>query len=194
MLFTNKIKYMLWWALLLFSGCKLIGGEESINDQSIVNIMVTIPIDSLLCLSPKHEVCFNFNKEPMDFQYIIYYDSTICSPCELGKMGIWRSIIKNTNKLGVNIDFMFVFCPPKTKIDYITSTYRKQNSLFRIYVDSIQIVERYNPFLSKLEVPHAFLLDKEKRIVFEGNPANNEAIERQFYNFLKNYKANSCTQ
>lgn len=60
---------------------------------------------------------------------------------------------------------------------------------FRIYVDSNQIIQRYNPFLAESEVAHAFLIDKENLIVFEGNPAENEAIERQYYNFLKQYKA-----
>ena len=145
---------------------------------------IKVSTDSFLCLSPdtlSSAFKKGYNCDSVNFRYIIYSDSTICSPCELGKMGIWRSIERNTKDIGVKVDYIFIFSPSKSKTKELINAFYKRSYKFRLHIDTLNVLERENPMIS-----HSFscLLDKNDTIVFIGNPAKNEAIERNYYKFL----------
>lgn len=166
-----------------FSSCKNNEKEKIINQVRQVEIQ--IPIDSLIYLQP----CGNMRNHVVnaDYRYVVYCDSTICSLCELQRMGIWHGIIKKTNEIGIAIDFMFIFNPPKKEAAEFINGYYFYKYNLTIFVDTCGIMQKNNAILNNSAL-HAFILNRNNCIVKIGDASKNAEVEQEFYKFLKREK------
>lgn len=145
---------------------------------------IRIPFDSLRCL---HSCRNNDTRNYMgngEYIYVVYSDSTICSLCELQRMGIWNGIIKRTHEIGVAVDFMFIFNPPKNKVAEFIDGYYSHKFNLTIFVDTIGIMQKKNTILKNAAL-HSFIVNRDNRIVKIGDASKNAEVEQEFYKFIK---------
>lgn len=192
----SKIKHILWksqgfvFSLLLLFSCK----PNSVNhelENKLRSLTITIPTDSMELLLPKNKdstYADFFNTA--SFQYIIYYDSTVCSVCNLRKMGIWYNIIRKSKKIDSNIKYIFIFQPKHEMIQQFKIEYYAQKVSLPFYIDSTGIMERLNPILSQSQLYCSFVLNKNNHIEVIGDASKNLIVEERFYDFLKKKKEN----
>lgn len=171
--------------LLLLSSCTRNTDDNILNKARQTKII--IPYDSLLCLQPRVKGITMNIKNNSDYQYVVYCDSSICSLCELQQMGIWNGIIQRAHEIDVPIDFVFIFNPPKTKVNEFVEGYYIRKYNMTVFVDTNGIVLKKNDILNN-SLLHSFILKKNNRIVKIGNASKNEKVEQEFYKFLKNVK------
>lgn len=181
--------FLLWFFLLtLFSACNnrqhLIEYEAQIRSSKI-----GIPLDSMKLLTPELDIPISGCNDSAQFRYVVYFDSAQCSPCQLGKLGIWRSIIKNTKKIGIDMDFLFIFHPKVSQRIEFEETYYSRKTYLRVYMDTTGIMERYNPLISQSTHLHAFVLNDSNHIEVIGDASKSEMVERKYYEFLRKKKA-----
>ncbi len=173
-------------AVLLFSSCINHNHEEIIQQARITPIH--IPVSELICLQPRNKRLRQDTTGCQNYWYVVYYDSLTCSMCELQRMGIWNEIIEKTNKIGVKMNFLFIFAPgSKQKTNkFIKEYYLKKHNL-TIFVDSAGIVLKQNPILGN-RILYAFILDKNNNIVKIGDASRSKELEQKYYQYLYSIK------
>lgn len=170
--------------IFLFSFSSCVNRESDSLSQEIKQTVISIPKETMLCLSPKNQMTqSNYNRNP-DYRYVYYCDSTMCSLCELQRMSIWNVIIDKTHKTGVKMEFLFIFNPGKKHTKSFIDGYTFRKFKLKVWVDSTGTVLKNNPIL-KNSILHAFILDKNNHIVKIGDPSRSEEIEKEFFCFLK---------
>lgn len=169
-------------AACLFSSCKN-EEKEKIMSQ-LRQTEIRIPMDSLVCLRPHDRNYLRHHVSNVDYTYIVYCDSTMCSLCELQRMGIWNGIIKKTKEIGASVDFVFVFNPPRRDVAAFINGYYSRRFCLEVFVDTAGVLLRNNAILDKCAL-HAFILNNSNRIEKVGDASKNAEVEREFYKFLK---------
>lgn len=176
-----KIVLLILSLTCFLSSCKNNENESLISQAQKAEIR--IPFDSLRCLHP----CRNNNTSNYvgngEYIYVVYCDSSICSLCELQRMGIWNGIVKKTREIGVAIDFMFIFNPPKNKVAEFIDGYYFHKYNLTIFVDTIGIMQKNNAILENAAL-HSFIVNRDNRIVKIGDAGKNAEAEQEFYKFI----------
>ena len=155
--------------------------------NTIRNTRITIPQDKMLCLLPEKKALLKDSSTNM--KYIVYYDSTICSACQLKKISIWNKIVTQSYSLGADLELIFIFSPKVEDKQLFIDSYYSNKIMHKLYIDSLGMYEKINPILQDSRQFHSIVINNKGRIIFVGNPADNVSTERLFYNFLqdKNY-------
>lgn len=181
--------------LFLIISCLVSCSHSPINadlEQTIRNMIVEIPLDSMEILSPKNGDSHDVNSvEVPDYRYYIIYDSINCTICSLRKMGIWNSIIKRTIETGINVDFIFIMMANPDNVQLLKRAYYSERINLKIYIDTIGVVKRHFPLINKSLFYSAFVLNKENRIEVIGNASKDYDIESRFYKFLNKKRIDS---
>lgn len=180
-----KIVVMFIFVICSFFACKDEGKGKIISQ--VQQTKIRIHVDSLVCLRPYGCVRPKNHVSNADYTYVVYCDSVKCSLCELQRMGIWDGIIKRTRRIGVPVDFLFVFNPGRNNIEPFVKGYYSRKFRLEVYVDTNGIVRRNNMILNDMAV-HSFIMDKNGHIVRIGDASKSAEVENEFYRFLKREK------
>lgn len=54
-----------------------------------------------------------------------------------------------------------------------------------VYVDTLGLFAKQNPYLSSNTIMHTFLLDEDNNVLLVGNPLENEKIEEMFWQIVE---------
>lgn len=143
--------------------------------ESFVTVQICIPYERL-----DFKKCIEFKDsiDDKDIKLVFYNDSISCLDCTFTKMAEYLQ--ENHEKL------------QKVRIIHIISVNSKDSEyLFRklcnirlygeVYLDTCNAFVKVNPKLPKEELFHTFLLDKDDKVVFVGNPSNNSRTENVFW-------------
>ena len=185
----HKITNIIIVLALLFIGAIIVGGCQKQTPNIIETInhtRITIPEEQMMCLLPQNKVMINDSYANMKF--IVYYDSTICSPCQLKQLSIWNKIVKQSYSLGGKVELIFIFSPKTGFNQLLIDSYYSNKILHKLYLDSLGLYEKNNPILQNSKQFHSIVTNNEGRIIFVGNPADDVSVERLFYNFLQDKK------
>lgn len=147
------------------------------------NTRISIPKEQMISLLPENKALINDSCSSMTF--IVYYDSASCSVCQLRKISIWNKIISESYRLGGDIDLLFIFSP---KVGYVSDFIQEYYSLkvkHKVYIDSLGCYERENHIVRNFRQFNSVVINKNGRIIFVGNPAEDVSIERLYYSFLQ---------
>lgn len=185
----DKITNTIIVLVLLFIGAIIMGScQKQTPDiiETINHTRITIPEEQMMCLLPQNKVMINDSSANMKF--IVYYDSTICSPCQLKQLSIWNKIVKQSYSLGGKVELIFIFSPKTGFNQLLIDSYYSNKILHKLYLDSLGLYEKNNPILQNSKQFHSIVTNNEGRIIFVGNPADDVSVERLFYNFLQDKK------
>lgn len=123
----------------------------------------------------------------LDFNMIVYVDSSECTPCELGHLRFWNPLIKESLEKSKYKTGLTIILAPKEKDWFDLNEEIKESDIpANIYIDSTYVFLKNNPFIPKEKKYHSFLLNKNNEIILVGNPVNNKRIKNIYRNYILN--------
>ncbi len=111
------------------------------------------------------------------YKILLYVDSVGCTPCKL-QLYKWREFIREVDTLtGGSVPVLFIFHPIDRK--EISFLLRRDGIDIPVYIDINDRTNKINHFPSRQQF-QCFLLDKDNKVVYIGNPVNNIQIKRMY--------------
>ena len=107
---------------------------------------------------------------------VVYVDSVVCSSCRIDQMFDYEEIINYREEIGGGFIPIFLFAPPRTKIDEVLRTLESTQFNYPILLDEAHVFSQANPHLPADSRLHTFLLDKNGKVVLVGDPVNNPPL------------------
>lgn len=162
----NRFIFLLF--ILIFTACKELSLEKKI--QALYHAEIVIP-PSLL------SQCHRTHLEQARVTMIVYYDSVGCASCAIGRIAEWN-YIRNyyTDSLDGRVASLFIFAPARRHLRKVQIALRDSDADYPIVVDSTGAFLRANPAIPSDRRCHAFLLNRENRVVAIGSPLYNDAV------------------
>ena len=106
---------------------------------------------------------------------VIYYDTVTCISCMMNRLGEWNELFSEL-KDSYGCTPLFIFEPAiedsaeyRRKLDHAELTYP-------VFSDFHRIFRKSNPYIADNSNLKAFLLDRQHRVVFAGNPLHNMVL------------------
>lgn len=166
--------------LLAVVGCK--SNAERIEE--ILKRFKSRPIT--LCTADYMTLCSDSTYNPQvvneaTLKYIIYVDSSECSPCMLKNAYKWNDYIYKFNN--DSISFSYIISSQNSR-EVIEQT-RESGFCQAVFVDTACVFSKQNPHIPQESMYHVFLLDKGNNVVLVGNPLVNQAIEEEFLSIVR---------
>lgn len=155
--------------------CKL---EEDIS--RLMNKKITVSYDSLLNCSNEKIVY----PDTSQYRYIVYLDSMVCSSCTLKNMYYWEVLQDSIATLGKDVGLVFIYAPSKEEIRRFITDLKHTREEFVSLVDTSGYFIRTNSFIPENSNLHAFLLDRNNKIIMVGNAQTNPEIEKLLFNII----------
>lgn len=146
----------------------------------LIGTKIDIPYDSL----------FSNGKEKMsltkeNYTYVIYCDSMVCSKCTLKNMYYWEVMKDSISKLKNNVDVIFIFSPSKAEMNSFINDFLNAEMNLTAFVDTSGCFIKSNQQIPHNSNAHAFLLDKEGKVIMVGNAQYNQSIEKLLFKIIQ---------
>lgn len=179
-----KISYLMYCILLIVVLLIGVGCHNNVKDaECVITAMqkdaIILPLDRMACMSTKTNISSKTNNEHK-FNYVVYIDSSQCSPCAIEGLYAWNHLIDslyNTN----NIDFTFIVAPSPNQKKEILSSSKASLLHANFYVDTAYVFKSLNTSIPSKDIRyHSFLLDPKNRVVLAGSIIKNPKIKRLF--------------
>ena len=135
-----------------------------------------------ITLSPDWDVVWQGNNtvlkgvQEIPVKLVIWYDSLVCSSCQLSRMYEWNNIVTYADSLASWFSIIYLFTPKIDDIDRVNVVLKTNNFDYPLFIDRNSSFIKQNPNLPKNRRLHSFLLDKNNRVVLLGNPLYNPAL------------------
>lgn len=167
-------KIVLWtWGGLMIS-CINQHKPESVEDNEIVLSLEEME------LYPEHLRDTIF--KPI-YKYVVYVDSSECSPCKIIHLGIWNYF--KYELADKNSEFYMILSPAKDKVEEIKKIHQSYKHRIPIYIDTLGVFKRDNPQIAETTTEfHSFLLDKHNKIVVFGDASTNHYVRDEIFRVL----------
>ena len=107
---------------------------------------------------------------------VIYTDSMSCSSCQIDRMYEYEEMIDFRSETGEKYLPVFIFSPRKGQGDNIRYTLSITRFRYPVLLDEAGGFPRLNPHIPSDNRCHAFLLDKNGKVILVGNPSRNPAL------------------
>jgi hypothetical protein len=110
-----------------------------------------------------------------NYKVLLYVDSLGCTGCRL-MLPEWKKIINESDTIfKKKPDFLFFFQPKLNGIEELKSLLRNSHFDYPVFIDKANSIMKLNNFPKEPKY-QCFLLDKNNKVVFIGNPVYNRAI------------------
>ena len=132
-----------------------------------------------------------YNIPVSDYKIIMYVDSVGCTECKL-LLNRWKKFIHEVNLIANNtVPILFFFYPKDLReISFIL----QQDSIdIPVCIDKENKINQINHFPSQQDF-QCFLLDKQNRVIYIGNPIRNEQIKEMYLSAISNGKYSPSVQ
>lgn len=149
---------------------KMVGSSFTFNEGE----MYEWKVDSVI----------SYMYEKASYKLVIYADSSECSQCYLTHLEHWMKYIELENRTKGKFLCLFIIEAPKNMLPIVSSMVKIKHPLF---FDEKFCLRHSNPQISVQKMLHVFLVDKNNKIIFVGNPIYNENIEIKLDSLLKQY-------
>jgi hypothetical protein len=109
---------------------------------------------------------------------VIWFDSLECASCRSSRLFIWDDdpAVQYAKGLKDKFGVILIFSPKKEDVNLLIITLKKFNLSFPVIIDEAGDFSRLNPHIPADKRLHAFLLDKDNRVVLVGNPLGNAPL------------------
>lgn len=115
---------------------------------------------------------------------VIYYDSTACGTCLIGKLPEWDPLIDSVATICPDADLVFVMSPKSDEYNAVLRTTIINSADYNVALDKAGDFIRFNPHIPSDERLHAFLLDRNGEVLLVGSPLHNSELWRLYKDML----------
>lgn len=162
-----KIAYLL-TGLLFFAGlpsCHSVSETEK-EIKQFLGSTVVLPDELVQSLSEGQST----------YHLVMYLDSADCVPCSLEKITTLNYYKDDFEKF--NTDIVLVVEEDENQ-QFITDFFTEMKIPYSLFFDRDDYLLSHNPIISKNPLCHAFITDKDRKVIWVGYPhANAETLER----------------
>lgn len=113
---------------------------------------------------------------------VSFYDSTICSSCEISDIWLWEVVVDSYNEEHLKVMPILIFSPSEEKVDEVRWFLKAHPEPWPVYLDTLQLFTKANPELNTKRHLHTFLIDNHNKVVLSGNPIKNYALIELYQN------------
>lgn len=162
-----------------------ISKEEQLREEikMFQSHSVFLCVEKMFALKEGRDTAVTHRKNSM--KMVVYTDSTICSSCRLQNIHLWDDLLEEASYYEENLDFYFIFSPARKDMDSFRLTMRTYAPDNIVYVDTLGLFVKQNPYLPSNPVMHTFLLDETNNVLLVGNPLENEKIAEIFWQIVE---------
>lgn len=166
-------------SFMLLISCK--GEKEKVKNhvEEMKATPISLSLDQMECRRNPID-----GKSNSTYRMVVYVDSAECTTCALSKLRFWNPLIKEARDKKIDIDYIFILAPRTESMDDINMELGITDLQSSIYLDTAYVFKKYNPAIPKDAKYHSFLLNNKDRVVFVGNPLDNEKIKNVYYKTL----------
>ena len=118
-------------------------------------------------------------------KFVIHIDSLECGTCRINKLGIYESVFKLSDSLGT-FQPVILISPPKGEAEKIIRYIQHLKGYPPIYIDSANVFFSDNGAIPHDARFHHYLLNKDNRPVFVGNPVSDDRMNSLFIEAINN--------
>ena len=179
-----KISYLMYCILLVVVLLIGVGCHDNVRDaERVITAMqkdaIILPLDRMACMSNKTNI-LSKSKNEHKFNYVVYIDSSQCSPCAIEGLYAWNHLIDSLYTTN-NIDFTFIVAPSPNQKKEILSSSKVSLLHANFFVDTAYVFKSLNTSIPSRDIRyHSFLLDSKNRIVLVGSIIKNPNIKQLF--------------
>ena len=117
------------------------------------------------------------------WHYYTYVDGSDCQKCEIGKIAINEKA--HMGKIP-QLEFSYIVRTSKEESDYIYRKFCNARIEGTLYLDTCDAFRSANPHIPDRKLFHAFVVDGTGRVLFVGNPFQNDKMENVFLKVVEN--------
>jgi hypothetical protein len=151
-------------ALSLFVGC--VGNRTTKHPAKLIGRTLTLPTDAW------QEQTIGRDTTRADYTILVYFDGQGCTDCRLKQLANWQDLINETERMKrevpVSVDFLFLFQAAPANPE-ISDKIKEVGLTARVVYDERGEFARRNVLPEDISY-HAFLLDRDNKIVLIGAP------------------------
>ena len=119
-------------------------------------------------------------------KFIVLYDSTLCTSCQVSNLYIWRSFIELNDS---NFQTYIIFSPDETDLPIVKNDLLEMNYDFCVYIDSAFSFMRMNSNYNWNKINnHFFLLNKQQKVELLGFPFLEKEKEDEYIKTIEKLK------
>ncbi|MFI3263199.1 MAG: hypothetical protein R3Y26_09895 [Rikenellaceae bacterium] len=145
----------------------------------LISAPIILPTDAKVTIHGKDTLINNHFES--ELKMIVYSDSLGCTSCGINKMYLWDEFVKYADGYDGRLKFYFIYSPSSKVNKTIRRAFKQSLFDYPIVIDETGEFEKKNSHLPRNHAMHAFLLDKDNKIIMVGNPLLNKDIEKLFY-------------
>lgn len=126
-----------------------------------------------------------------DYKIMMYVDSTGCTSCKL-QLYKWKELIVEIDSLtDGTVPILFFFHPKDLR--EVSFLLKRDSINIPVCIDKENKINQINHFPSQHEF-QCFLLDKQNKVIYIGNPIRNTQIKEMYLSTISNGKYNPSVQ
>lgn len=132
-----------------------------------------------------------YNIPVSDYKIMMYVDSIGCTSCKL-QLYKWKELIVEIDSLiDGTVPILFFFHPKDLR--EVSFLLRRDSINIPVCIDKQDKINQINHFPSQQEF-QCFLLDKQNKVIYVGNPTRNRQIKEMYLSAISNNKYNPSVQ
>ena len=112
--------------------------------ERLRSLQIEIPLSNFEKIQSPLKMESQTNAHLSAYRFIVFVDSSNCTPCIIDKIGEWYSIYQKANKIKP-VNFYFIF----EKSEGIKKSLLFNKIPFDIYIDNQGIMKKLNPSISQ---------------------------------------------
>jgi hypothetical protein len=167
---------------------------ESIKNNllSMQKDSIILPLDKMICMHSENAESTTLKRGTIKnkYQYIVYVDSTQCTPCAIDGMYAWNVLMDSLRTRKSQVDFVFIVAPRKEQMEKTILSIKSSGLISDVYVDTSYVFNLSNPRLPQEEKFHYFMISKENKIVMVGDILYNPSMRKLFNKIINLNKQN----
>lgn len=160
--------------LLFLIGCN---GNFTKQAKAFRNATIEFPSEGMIAYTAG-ERTFRSEVDIAPLLMVVYYDSTLCNACEVSHIGTLRPLFEHTDSLGYQV--ITIFSPAREKRLETKTSLELSSFEYPVYYDENGLFAKANQNIPQDERLHSFLLGKDRKPIFIGNPVKNEKLWNLF--------------
>jgi lipoprotein len=180
----NKLLGFIAISILLFAGCERKKIARELKAFCSTEIIIPSELQKVYMRNIS-----NYHYDGKDAILVNYYDSTSCSSCRISHLVDLLEIYEIGDQ-HPEFQVMTIFSPAEDKYDELMAELMHRDFQYPVYVDFAGEFKKINPHIPEDERFHSFLVDRNMKPVFVGDPVTGQDLWKLFEMVLNDILAN----
>lgn len=168
-------------AFVLFSCRQSVQHRQELLRQAWEGRSIYYPVDSVF-ESFGEDYVRKYGLKRTEYAIVTYGDSLCCRSSDTLRLSGWKDFLRELQaRAGGEVTCLF-FLHPENRGELV-SLLREEDFRFPVCIDEDNVFYKLNRFPEE-EQFHTFLVDKDRKVLAIGNPAEDPVVRERYFNIL----------